>query len=278
MAMLSFQLSGYFLAVVALARIDYVLAEDVKIDVDKLRKLVTTSPLHTRVVGGSVTTNGKLGGYLVQLHYMDDFICGGSLIHDLIVLTAAHCFIGRPHIQEWMAVGGASTLHETGERRRIKEMIKPLSFNATSMNMDVALLMLKKPMKGTNIGKLSLCKQPLKNGNLLTVSGWGMTDSEQTGPQELLRTVQVPVIDKRVCRSVYRSAVELSDTMFCAGVLGKQDACVFDSGGPIVRNKEVCGIVSFGIGCAGNRYPGVYTDITYLKPFIEKSMKALLKE
>ncbi|KAH8286570.1 hypothetical protein KR054_011881 [Drosophila jambulina] len=287
-------LIGCLLAVDILSRMHYVLAEDTSIDVDKLRKLVTPSPLHTRVVGGTVTTNAKLGGYLIQLHYMNEFICGGTLIHELIVLTAAHCFIGRPHMWEWTAVGGASTLREKGIRREIKEMAKPLTFNATSMHMDVALLVLKSPMKGKNIGKLNLCSEPLKTGTLLTVSGWGMTDSTQTGPQELLRTVKVPVIDKRGCRNVYRSASKclailsiffisvilfapnLSDTMFCAGVLGQSDACIFDSGGPIVREKEICGIVSFGIGCAGARYPGVYTDITYVKPFIEKSMKALL--
>ncbi|KAH8258631.1 hypothetical protein KR038_002655 [Drosophila bunnanda] len=293
MALLPFLLSGCMLAVVALARMDYVLAEDLTVDVEKLRKLVTLSPLHTRVVGGSVTTNAKLGGYLIQLHYMNEFICGGSLIHDLIVLTAAHCFIGRPHVREWMAVGGASTLRESGERRQVKEIVKPLTFNTTTMHMDVALLKLKKPMTGTNIGKLALCGKPLKTGNLLTVSGWGMTDASQVGPQELLRTVKVPVIDKRECRSVYRSSVSfyqfifgrhfvsflevtLTDTMICAGVRGSKDACLYDSGGPLVYDKEICGIVSFGIGCADKKYPGVYTNVTYMKPFIEKSIEKLL--
>jgi len=64
--------------------------------------------------------------------------------------------------------------------------------------------------------------------------------------------------------------------MFCAGLLGKKDACTFDSGGPLVYKKQICGIVSFGIGCASRRYSGVYTDVMYVKPFIEKSIKVLL--
>jgi len=64
--------------------------------------------------------------------------------------------------------------------------------------------------------------------------------------------------------------------MFCASVLGKKDACTYDSGGPLVYEKQVCGIVSFGIGCASRRYPGVYTDVHYVKPFIVKGIKALL--
>ncbi|XP_070141262.1 seminase-like isoform X2 [Drosophila kikkawai] len=205
MDMLRF-LFGCLLAVVALARIDYVLAEDIKIDVDKLKKLVTPSPLHTRVVGGSVTTNAKLGGYIIQLYYMGDFICGGTLIHELIVLTAAHCFMGRPHIEDWMAVGGVSTLYEEGESRDIREILQPATFNSPAMHMDVALLKMVTPMKGKDIKTLALCTKPLKTGTVLTVSGWGMTHAEQIGPQKLLRTVNVPVIDKRTCRAAYRTA------------------------------------------------------------------------
>ncbi|KAH8322083.1 hypothetical protein KR059_002677 [Drosophila kikkawai] len=290
-------LFGCSLAVVALARIDYVLAEDIKIDVDKLKKLVTPSPLHTRVVGGSVTTNAKLGGYIIQLYYMGDFICGGTLIHELIVLTAAHCFMGRPHIEDWMAVGGVSTLYEEGESRDIREILQPATFNSPAMHMDVALLKMVTPMKGKDIKTLALCTKPLKTGTVLTVSGWGMTHAEQIGPQKLLRTVNVPVIDKRTCRAAYRTASEcllscsfqlfcpfylffkffnITDNMICAGVLGSKDACLFDSGGPLVYQQEICGIVSFGIGCARKDYPGVYTDVKFMKPFIEQSIQDLL--
>lgn len=37
----------------------------------------------------------------------------------------------------------------------------------------------------------------------------------------------------------------ITDSMLCASVLGKKDACTFDSGGPLVYQKQVCGIVSF---------------------------------
>lgn len=66
--------------------------------------------------------------------------------------------------------------------------------------------------------------------------------------------------------------------MFCAGVLGLKDACTYDSGGPIVYigqgENELCGIVSFGISCASPKFPGVYTDVNYVRPFIEETIKA----
>ncbi|XP_033159681.1 seminase isoform X1 [Drosophila mauritiana] len=280
----------YCLLAATLASIE-VLAQDLNqtIDVNKLAKIVQRPGFQTRVVGGEVTTNAQLGGYLIALRYEMNFVCGGTLLHDLIVLTAAHCFLGRVKISDWLAVGGASKLNDRGIQRHVKEVIKSAEFREDDMNMDVAILRLKKPMKGKSLGQLVLCKEQLKPGTELRVSGWGLTDNSEFGPQKLLRTVTVPVVDKKMCRASYLPTdweshkhfdlfvkVHLTDSMFCAGVLGKKDACTFDSGGPLVYKNQVCGIVSFGIGCASKRYYGVYTDIMYVKPFIEQSIKVLL--
>ncbi|EDV52586.1 seminase [Drosophila erecta] len=255
-----------------------VLGQDLNqtIDVRKLAAAVQSPGFQSRVVGGEVTTNARLGGYLIALRYEEAFICGGSLLHELIVLTAAHCFLGRVKISSWLAVGSASKLNDRGIQREVKEVIKSAQFREDDMNMDVAILLLKKPMRHRTLGKLVLCKKHLVPGTELRVSGWGLTNPNEFGPQKLLRTVTVPIVDKKICRASYLPTVQLTDSMFCAGVLGKKDACTFDSGGPLVYKNQVCGIVSFGIGCASKRYYGVYTDIMYVKPFIEQSIKVLL--
>ncbi|EDV52585.1 seminase [Drosophila erecta] len=244
--------------------------------VSQLAKIVLPSPQETRVVGGQVTTNTKLGGYLTALFYENEFVCGGTLLKDNIVLTAAHCFLGRMQASEWIVAGGMSTLNQKGIRRHVKDFILSEQFREDDMNMDVAVILLKTPLTGKNIGKLSLCSVGLKPGVELVVSGWGMTNARGRGPQSLLRTVTVPIIHRKNCRAAYQPMAKITDSMICAAVLGNKDACTFDSGGPMVFKKQVCGIVSFGIGCASKRYPGVYTDVLYVKPFIEKSIKALL--
>ncbi|XP_016977514.1 seminase [Drosophila rhopaloa] len=246
------------------------------IDLEKLARRVLPPALQTRVIGGHVTTNEKLGGYLMALSYYGFFICGGTLIRDNIVLTAAHCFENREIKEGWTVIGGISRLNEHGVRRSVKKIIKSAEFRMENMNMDVAVLLLNRPMEGKSIGLLSLCTTPLTPGKTLVVSGWGMTDPSASGPAQLLRTVTVPVIEKKYCREVYQDSASISNSMFCASVLGKRDACTYDSGGPLVYKNQVCGIVSFGIGCASHRFPGVYTDVFYVKPFIEKSIKSLL--
>lgn len=254
-----------------------------------------------RVVGGEAITIQKVGGYILALRYDGDFICGGSLLRDLVVLSAAHCFLGRTDKSLWIVEGGVSRLNEDGVKVQLKDYVVPAAFTEREMNMDVAVVLLSDPLNGPNIATIPLCKTSLVPGLKLTVYGWGLSDPDGTYPHQHLRAVSVPVIKKKDCKNTYRSSSEfhsnqlplvisiysspsylftvtITDSMFCAGVLGKKDACTFDSGGPFVYanshgGRELCGIVSFGIGCASPKYPGVYTDVNYIKPFILATIK-----
>ncbi|XP_017095928.2 seminase-like [Drosophila bipectinata] len=258
---------GYLLALLCVGW-QHVLGKDLK---------EKPNQIGPRVIGGVVTTNAKLGGYMMVLKYKKEFMCGGTLIHELIVLTAAHCFIGMPKPEYWTVTGGVSRRGlDKGEVRQVKSFLRPNNFDQTNMHMDVALMRLAKPMKGLNIAKIPLCTGPLEAGTIVTVSGWGLKQPENVKPEKLLRRVEVPIIDKKSCSDAHLPTVKLTSTVLCAGVLGRRDACTFDSGGPLVYQGHVCGIVSFGIGCASRRYPGVYTDVNHVKPFIKESMQKLL--
>lgn len=74
-----------------------------------------------------------------------------------------------------------------------------------------------------------------------------------------LKGATVTVIDHDECQRKYTDD-EITENMFCASRRGV-DSCEGDSGGPAVINGKLCGIVSFGIGCASEQYPGVYTLI-----------------
>ena len=57
--------------------------------------------------------------------------------------------------------------------------------------------------------------------------------------------------------------------MICAGVTGGgKDACQGDSGGPLVVGDKLVGIVSWGVGCAEARYPGVYSNVATLRSLL----------
>ena len=102
-------------------------------------------------------------------------------------------------------------------------------------------------------------------GTELTVIGWGNTS--KTGQAEFpntLREVVVPVVSDATCDKAYHGFIT-TQTQLCAGSKGL-DSCGGDSGGPLFGATPAgsliqVGIVSFGIGCAKNRYPGVYTEV-----------------
>ncbi|XP_034104495.1 seminase [Drosophila albomicans] len=244
-----------------------------------LADVIGPPKVHLRVIGGEATTIEKLGGYLISLRYMGDFICGGTLIEARIVVSAAHCFKGRSIIAEWVAVGGVTSLDEEGTRSKVQDIVSPAVFTERNMHMDVAVLLLETPLEAPNIHTIPLCNSSLDAGRLLSVSGWGLTDPKAASPHQSIRTVLVPIVKKSECKKTYKKSMVITESMFCAGALGAKDACTFDSGGPFVYKRkdgvtELCGIVSFGISCASPKYAGVYTDVNYVKPFIEKTVAA----
>ncbi|XP_017095917.2 seminase-like [Drosophila bipectinata] len=256
-------------ALLSLLAVSIILAED-------LNKTIGSQRPQPRVINGHLITNEKLGGYLIAMRYNDEFVCGGTLIKDTIVLTAAHCFIRRYTKSKWLAEGGISTLTEEGVQRHIKDFAWPQTFRKKTMNMDVAVVLLDMPMVGLGIDTIPLCSHSVTTSTMLRVSGWGLTYRRTIEPENYLRAVAVPVIDRNQCRQVYRPKIRITINMICAAVLGEKDACIYDSGGPLVYNNEVCGIVSFGIGCASKKYPGVYTDVYTMASYIKKTIKKFL--
>lgn len=83
----------------------------------------------------------------------------------------------------------------------------------------------------------------------------------------------VPILKQEVCEKSY-TGFYITDRMFCAGYLdATKDACTGDSGGPIVLDGKLLGVVSWGIGCATLNRPGVYSFVPKFKDWIQEQIK-----
>lgn len=237
-----------------------------------LSRIEAANEVGARIVGGTPVDISSVP-YLINLRIGGAFICGGSLITPNHVLTAAHCVKGVP-ASRMQIVGGATLLTDAnGVRRAVAKVYTPKAYNGQTLNSDVAVLKLKAPLEGRNIATIELCNASFKAGELIKVSGWGLTSERNKQISQQVRSVEVALITRKSCVQQYRMRGTISNTMFCASIPGVKDACEGDSGGPAVYQGQLCGIVSWGLGCARRNFPGVYTSVKTVRGFIDKALK-----
>ncbi|GAB6028385.1 Transmembrane protease serine 9 [Chamberlinius hualienensis] len=236
--------------------------------------------LSPRIVGGQTAHSGEFP-YMVSLKHMPSglLLCGGSLISSQYVISAAHCVKGV-YPGFIVATIGTERLSDrySGYVRDIVQVWINGGFNFKSFDYDVAILKLKSPVPlGHNVVPICLVGDDRMryNRNQVMAVGWGREREAVPLSSEVLRKVNVPIINSRTCARAYRRFRTITDRMLCAGFRrGGRDTCQGDSGGPLVvksGNKMTqLGIVSWGNGCARPGYYGVYTKMSKVISWIKK--------
>jgi len=219
-----------------------------------------------RIVGGVTAKHGQYP-WQVQIQRRGSQWCGGILIDDQWVLSAAHCFHRMSSSDFTFVLGQHRTNRNDGTEQTFSasRIINHENYNDNTISNDITLIKLNKKVQLNNYARTACLpsKGESFEGLHCTVSGWGAL-SESGGGPSTLQAVSVPIMSISKCRTYY---YDVDSRNVCAGYeAGGKDACQGDSGGPLVCRKngedtKAVGVVSWGHGCARPGKPGVYTNV-----------------
>ncbi|XP_053123544.1 trypsin-like [Hemicordylus capensis] len=198
--------------------------------------------------------------------------CGGSLVNECWVLSAAHC---RPRRGMKVCLGkqDLKRVESTEQCLDIAEVKVHPEYNRAQNNKDYMLLRLRPCARITDaVRPVELTPDCPNGGEQCTVSGWGTIQSPQAKLPNILQCADVNVVPREQCNRAYRGAV--TSYMMCAGVQeGGTDSCQGDSGGPLTCGGKLEGVVSWGTYvCAQKGNPGVYAKVCCIVPWIQQTI------
>jgi secreted trypsin-like serine protease len=247
------------------------------------RPLVRAATDDDKIVGG---VQAKPGDWPWSCSMLSSgrHICGGSLINDRWIVTAAHCVSSTiASTYQWECGLHDRNNKETWHRRfSSSRVFKHPNYNSRLIQNDIAIFELATSALPYDDYIIPVCFPPAGtdyNGKSSWATGWGTLFSGGTVSRYHME-VEMPVLSDASCKSKFGGTNNMLDptTQICAGVSGQgKDTCQGDSGGPLVVKHAdgywyLAGLTSWGYGCGDG---GVYTRNSAYRAWVEQYTGAL---
>nr|XP_043067480.1 trypsin alpha-like [Drosophila bipectinata] len=217
-----------------------------------------------RIIGGSNTAieTAPWQVFLKRHEISITYICGGSLIRSDIVLTAAHCVVPKGQVIEFSVRVGSSNREEGGQLFAVANIIVHQDYNIRTKLNDIAVLRITNPVKiGPSAQTIALATYAPPAGAQALITGWGLISPYVQEAPIILQGINVTILSPYECSTF----PWINEKIICAGSKGNT-ACVGDSGGALVVNNQVVGVVSFGLETCDTRT--VFVNVPFYHKWI----------
>ncbi|XP_041971928.1 trypsin epsilon-like [Aricia agestis] len=240
-----------------------------------LKLTANATDLEPRIVQGIPVKSMKKFGYTV--HFVSNgeerVTCGGSIVNQRTILTAAHCICDAPDQEFFIRVG--SYHKNRGTLYNVKNTVVHERYDPIKLLYDIGLAVVDRDIRlGSEVYRVALSNTPPRAGLVGTIAGWGVSKREVNGPikgaHALLYTKQ-KILPLYKCKKIMK--IEVRPKTFCAGA---KNASSYpwrgDSGGALV----VDGSLQVGV-LSAHAAPGVtlYTDVSQFLQWIDLQARRL---
>ncbi|KAM6921988.1 mast cell protease 1A-like [Xenentodon cancila] len=219
----------------------------------------------SRIVGGRDAAPHSRP-YMASLQIQGGHFCGGALVKDNFVLTAAHCSVSVP----FKVVLGVDSLRENPLTKQEFSVLTSIPHpDYKELKNDVMLLKLSGKAQLTEaVQVISLKSDRVEKQSQCLTAGWGDIGDNKTIANRL-QEVNVTILSQRMCQRRW-GGVPIANSMVCGvGAKRPQGFCAGDSGSPLVCDGAAAGVVSFsGQRCGDPRTPDVYMRISSFRNWI----------
>ncbi|XP_023246672.1 trypsin-1-like [Copidosoma floridanum] len=231
--------------------------------------------LTSRIVNGTSAKLGELP-FQASLQRGGRAYCGGSVINEYYVVTAAHC-LARKQASSLTVIVGTINWQKPGYVHQVEKIIVHSKFTSKgSFENDIGLVEVKTPFQFSFILQpvlLPTLDEEVATNSIAIVSGWGRLGGKVLKQPDNLQKAEIFIIEPESCQSVMTEIIH--PTQLCANdPTARRGQCSGDSGGPLSIDGKLVGIVSWSIKdpyCASTTYPGIYTRVSKYVDWINEN-------
>ncbi|XP_055844782.1 serine protease SP24D-like [Episyrphus balteatus] len=229
-----------------------------------------------RIVGGKYAEPGQFP-YQISLRLLGEHICGGSIIAEKFILTAAHCVVDtennlEPYPAEYFSIrAGTNDRLHGGVVVRVQAITVNDNYDGDVVS-DVAVIELVKPLTfSEKIQPIELASEKVPSGSEVIISGWGLEETNAKTPPVKLQYNIVKAISSLKCLTKIGLFTE---QILCLEHKANNGACSGDSGGPAAYNHQLVGVAGFVVPSCGTANPDGYARVSIHADWIRSIINA----